>query len=79
MITKPNSLRGKLFNWYTGPENDLKTQVYFDPYTGQIYKVYDPPSSNNDRCSMIHDIKYSVSENIGRDSKDIKNRNLVAD
>ena len=28
---------------------------------------------------MFHDIKYTVAENIGRDSKDIKNRKLDAD
>ena len=77
--SKPNSLRGKLFNRYTGPENPVQQQVDFNPYTGQIYKVYDPPSSKNDRCSMFHDIKYTVDENIGRDSKDIKNRKLDAD
>ena len=43
------------------------------------YKVYDPPSSKNDRYSMFHDIKYTVAENIGRDSKDIKNIKLDAD
>ena len=46
---------------------------------GQIYKVNDPPASNNDRCSMLHDIKYTVAENIGQNSKDIKNRKLDAD
>ena len=76
---KPNSLRGKIFNRYTGPGNPIQQQVDFNPYTGQIYKVYDPPSSNNDRCSMLHDVKYTVAENIGRDSKDIKNRKLDAD
>ena len=76
--SKPNSLRGKLFNRYTGPGNPVRKQVDFNPYTGQIYKVYDPPSSNNDRCSMIHDIMYTVAENIGKDSKDIKNRKLDA-
>ena len=60
----PNSLRGKLFNKYTGPRNPVEKQVDFHPYTGQIYKVHDPPSSNNDRCSMLHDIKYTVAENI---------------
>ena len=45
----------------------------------QILYVYDPPSSNNDKCSMIHDIMYTVTENIGKDSKDIKNRKLNAD
>ena len=77
--SKLNSLRGKLFNRYTGPGNPVQKQVYFNPYSGQIYKVYDPPSSNNDRCSMIHDIMYTVAENIGRDSKDIRNRKLDAD
>ena len=77
--SKANSLRRKLFSTYTGPGNDIKKQVDFNPYTGQIYKVYDPPSSNNDRCSMIHDIMYTFAENIGRDSKDIKNRKLNAD
>ena len=75
----PNSLRGKLFNKYTGPGNPVEKQVDFHPYTGQIYKVHDPPSSNNDRCSMLHDIKYTVAENIGRNPKGIKNRNLDAD
>ena len=74
-----NSLRGKLFNRYTGPGNKIQKQVDFNPYTGQVYKVNDPPSSNNDECSMYHDIKYTVAKNIGRDSKDIKNRKLDAD
>ena len=77
--SNPNSLRGRLFNRYTGPGNPIQQQVDFNPYTGQIYKVNDPPSSKNDRCSMFHDIKYTVAENIGRDSKDIKNRKLDAD
>ena len=77
--SSPNSLRGKLFNKYTGPGNPVEKQVDFHPYTGQIYKIHDPPSSNNDRCSMLHDIKYTVAENIGRNPKDIKNRKLDAD
>ena len=77
--SKPNSLRGKLFNYYTGPYNPVQRQVDFNPFTGQIYKVNDPPYSKNDRCSMFHDIKYTVAENVGRDSKDIKNRKLDAD
>ena len=64
-----NSLRGKLFNKYTGPDNPVEKQVDFHPYTGHIYKVHDPPSSNNDRCSI----------NIGQNSKDIKSRKLDAD
>ena len=58
--SKPNFLRGKLFNKYTGPGNLVQQQVDFHPYTGQIYKVYDPPSSKNDRCSMFHDIKLQL-------------------
>ena len=45
-----------IFNKYTGPGNPVEKQADFHPYTGQIYKVNDPPSSNNDRCSMFHDI-----------------------
>ena len=76
---KHNSLRGKLFNRYTGPGNNLKQQLDFDPYTGQIYKIHDQPSSSNDRCSMLHDVAYTVAQNVGRDPKDIKNRKLKAD
>ena len=75
----PDSICGKLFNKYTGPGNLVQKQVDFHPYTGQIYKVNDPPSSNNDRCSMLHDIKYTVTENIGQNPKDTKNKKLEAD
>ena len=78
-FAKPNSLRSKLFNKYTDPGNPIEKQVDFHPLTGQIYKVYDPPLSNNDRCSMLHDIDYTVAENIGKNPKDVKNRKLQAD
>ena len=78
-FAKPNSLRSKLFNKYTDPGNPIEKQVAFHPYTGQIYKVHDPPLSNNDRCSMFHDIEYSVAQNVGKNAKDIKNRKLEAD
>ena len=68
-----------IFNKYTGPGNDLKQQLDFNPYTGEIYKIHDQPSSSNDRCSVLHDVKYSVAENIGKNAKDIKNRKLKAD
>ena len=68
-----------MFDKYTGPGNPIEKQVNFHPYTGQIFKVNDTPSSNNDRCSMLHDIKYTVAENIGQNPKDIKNRKLDAD
>ena len=57
-----------IFKKYTGPGNLIQTQVDFNPYTGQIYKVHDPPVSSNDACSMYHDVKYSVAENIGKDN-----------
>ena len=75
----PKSLRSKLFNKYTDPGNPIEKQVDFHPYTRQIYKVHDPPLSNNDRCSMLHDIAYTVAENVGRNAKDVKNRKLDAD
>ena len=78
-FAKPNSLRGKLFNKYTDPGNPIEKQVDFHPYTGQIYKVHDPPLSNNDRCSMLHDIDYTVSQNVRQNPKDVKNRKLEAD
>ena len=77
--SKPNSLRERLFNRYTGPGNPVQQQVDFNPYTGQIYKIWDQPSCINDHCSMIHDVMYTVAENLGGDSKDIKNRKLDAD
>ena len=77
--SKANSLRGKLFNRYTGPGNNLKQQLDFNPYTGEIYKICDQPFSKNDECSMYHDRMYTVAENLGGDSKDIKKRKLDAD
>ena len=76
---KPNSLRSKLFNKYTDPGNPIQKQVDFHPYTGQVYKVNDPPLSNNDRCSMLHDIAYTIAENVGQNPKDVKNKKLEAD
>ena len=78
-FAKPNSLRSKFFNKYADTGNPIKKQVDFYPYTGQIYKVHDPPLSNDDRCSMFHDIDYTVAQNVGRNPKDVKNRKLEAD
>ena len=75
----PNSLRGMLFNRYTGPGNNLLDQVSINPLTGQIYRIKDHPSSKNDRCSMLHDIAYTVAQNTGINNKDIKNKKLQAD
>ena len=78
-FAKPKSLRAKLFNKYTDPGNPIEKQVDFHPLTGQIYKVHDPPLSNNDRCSMLHDIDYTVAQNVGKNPRDVKNRKLQAD
>ena len=78
-FAKEGSLRSKLFNKYTDPGNPIEKQVDFHPYTGEIYKVHDIPLSNNDRCSMLHDIDYTVAENVGKNPKDIKNKKLEAD
>ena len=67
-----------IFNKYTGPGNDLKRQLDFNPYTGEIYKIHDKPSSN-DRCSMYHDVAYTIAQNIGRNNKDIKRLKHIAD
>ena len=74
--SKPNSLRGSLFNKYTGPGNPINGQVDFNQYTGQMYKIYDEPTSHNDKCSMLHDIAYTVDENIGQN---VKSKKLEAD
>ena len=74
-FAKPNSLRSKLFNKYADPGNPIEKQVDFHPYTGQIYKVHDPPLSNNDRCSMLHDIAYAVAENVEKTQKMLKTEN----
>ena len=70
--SKSKSLREKAFNKFTGPTHKIHLQVDFNPKTGEIYKIYDQPSFSNDRCSMYHDIKYTVAENIGKNDKDIK-------
>ena len=68
-----------IFNKFTGPGNRVDLQVDFNPETGEIYKIYDKPSSSNDRCSMYHDIGYAVAQNTGINDKDIKNKKLQAD
>ena len=68
-----------IFNKYTGPGNDLSKQLKFNSKTGEIYQILDQPSSSNDRCSMYHDIAYTVAQNIGKNDRDIKNKKLQAD
>ena len=68
-----------IFNKYTGPGNDLQKQLKFNSKTGEIYQILDQPSSSNDHCSMVHDVKYTVAENIGKNNKDIKRLKHIAD
>ena len=77
--SESKSLREKMFNKYTGPTNIIHLQVDFNPKTCDIYKIYDLPSSSNDRCSMFHDISYSVAENIGKNDKDVKRLKHITD
>ena len=68
-----------IFNKFTGPGNDLSKQLKFNSKTGEIYQILDQPSSSNDRCSMYHDIAYTVAQNVGKNDRDIKNKKLQAD
>ena len=68
-----------IFNKYKSPGNDISKQLKFNSKTGKIYQILDQPSSSNDRCSMYHDIAYTVAQNIGKNDRDIKNKILQAD
>ena len=68
-----------IFNKYTGPGNDLSKQLKFNSKTGEIYQILDQPSSSNDRCSMYHDVAYTVAQNVGKNNKDIKRLKHIAD
>ncbi|PFX11806.1 putative uncharacterized transposon-derived protein F54H12.3 [Stylophora pistillata] len=48
---------------YTGPYNDLDSQLRFDPTTGEILEIYDPPAGPSDAVAMQHDVDYSVCAN----------------
>ena len=45
---------------YTGPYNDLEKQVRYNPETGEILEIYDPPTGPTDAVAMQHDVDYSV-------------------
>ena len=68
-----------IFNKYTNPGNDLSKQLKFNSKTGEIYQILDQPSSSNDRCSMYHDVAYTVAQNVGKNDKDIKRLKHIAD
>ena len=57
----------------------LEDQVLYDKDTGDIIKTYDKEKNNLDSICKKHDIMYSIAENKGLNSKDIKKRKKVAD
>ena len=61
---------------YTGPFNDLDSQVRFDPVTGKIIEVYDQPSGKTDAVAMQHDVDYSVCKD-DRKCKNMADRKMV--
>ncbi|MCV6630773.1 MAG: hypothetical protein OIF50_13050, partial [Flavobacteriaceae bacterium] len=54
---------------YTGPYNDLDSQVRYNPVTGAILEIYDQPTGKTDSIAMQHDVDYSVC----KDDKKCKN------
>ena len=57
----------------------LEDQVLYNKDTGDIIKTYDKEKNNLDSICKKHDIMYSIAENKGIDSKNIKNRKKLAD
>ena len=55
---------------YTGPYNNLDSQVKYDPVTGEILEIYDAPTGKTDAIAMQHDVDYSVC----KDDKKCKNK-----
>ena len=55
---------------YTGPYNDLDSQIKFNPKTGEILEIYDKPTGATDAIAMQHDVDYSVCG----DDRKCKNR-----
>ena len=55
---------------YTGPYNDLDSQVKYNPVTGQILEIYDKPTGKTDAIAMQHDVDYSIC----KDDKKCKNK-----
>ena len=45
---------------YAGPYNDLENQVRYNPETGEILEIHDPPTGKTDAVAMQHYVDYSV-------------------
>ena len=58
---------------YTGPYNDLDSQVRFDPVT---VKILDQPSGKTDAVALQHDVDYSVCKD-DRKCKNMADRKMV--
>ena len=48
---------------FTGPYNPLEKQVKYDPETGEILEIYQPPTGATDAIAMQHDVDYDVCSN----------------
>ena len=70
MLPKPKSGWTLPGHKYTGPYNDLDSQVKYNPLTGEILEIYDKPTGKTDAIAMQHDVDYSVC----KDDKKYKNK-----
>ena len=62
---------------YTGPYNPLEKQVNYDPETGEILEIYQPPTGATDAIAMHHDVDYDVCSNCEKNMVKIsKNVNI---
>ena len=63
---------------YTGPYNPLVKQVKYNPETGEILEIYQPPTGATDAIAMQHDVDYDVCANrekkYGENLKKCKNK-----
>ena len=59
-LQRPASGWTLLGHKYTGPYNDLENQVRYNPETGEILEIYDPPTRTTDTIAMQHNVDYSV-------------------
>ena len=48
---------------FTGPYNPLEKQVKYNPETGEILEIYQPPTGATDAIAMQHDVDYDVCSN----------------
>ena len=48
---------------FTGPYNPLEKQVKYNPETGEILEIYQPPTRATDAIAMQHDVDYDVCSN----------------